>query len=110
MSRQTKFLIALAIAFISLIAINVYANNATPLFFPILRQGYYIAPTPSPTPSPTPTERPPGVYIEEFNPSEYPSSDYVVVINTQKESQNFTGWFMKNDKVWTPFYLSLIHI
>jgi len=96
MSRQTKFLIALAIAFASVTVMSVLADT---IYLPAV----YRQPTPTATKTPTPTARPPGIYIDGFNPSEYPTSDYVTVINTQTKSQDFSGWFMKNDKVWTPF-------
>ena len=98
MSRQTKFLIALAIAFLSIVAITVIASTDVSLFFPVMRQGYYIAPTPSPTPLPTPTERPPGVYIDSFTPSEIPAGDYLVIINTTDNKVDFTDWIIKAER------------
>jgi len=84
MSRQTKFLIALAIAFASITVMSVLADT---IYLPVVYR--------QPTPTPTPTERPPGVYIEEFHPSTNPRDDYLVIINTTDNKVNFTDWFIK---------------
>ena len=91
MSRQTKFLIALAIAFASVTVMSVLADT---IYLPIV----YRQPTPTATNTPTPTARPPGVYIEEFHPSTNPRDDYLVIINTTDDKVNFTGWFIKAEK------------
>ena len=91
MSRQTKFFIAIVIAFASVTVMSVLADT---IYLPAV----YRQPTPTATNTPTPTARPPGVYIEEFNPSEVPAGDYLVIINTTDNKVNFTGWFIKAEK------------
>jgi hypothetical protein len=94
MSRQTKFFIAIVIAFASVTVMSVLADT---IYLPIV----YRQPTPTATNTPTPTARPPGVYIEEFHPSEYPSDDYLVIINTTDDKVDFTDWFIKAEKAQT---------
>jgi len=91
MSRQTKFFIAIVIAFASVTVMSVLADT---IYLPIV----YRQHTPTATNTPTPTARPPGVYIEEFHPSTNPRDDYLVIINTTDDKVNFTGWFIKAEK------------
>ncbi len=91
MSRQTKFLIALAIAFASVTVMSVLADT---VYLPAV----YRQPTPTATKTPTPTARPPGVYIEEFHPSTNPRDDYLVIINTTDKTVKFAEWKLKAEK------------
>ena len=91
MSRQTKFLIALAIAFASVTVMSVLADT---IYLPAV----YRQPTPTATNTPTPTARPPGVYIEEFHPSTDERNDYLVIINTTEDKVDFTDLFIKTEK------------
>ena len=91
MSRQTKFMIALAIAFASITVMSVLADT---IYLPVV----YRQPTPTATNTPTPTARPPGVYIDNFHPSSNPQDDYLTIINTTDNKVDFTDWFIKTEK------------
>ncbi len=91
MSRQTKLIIALVIAFASVTVMSVLADT---IYLPAV----YRQPTPTATKTPTPTARPPGVYIDSFHPSTDPRQDYVEIINTTDNKVDFTDWFIKTEK------------
>ena len=78
MSRQTKIIIALVIALLSIVAVTVIAS-ADLIFFPVIHEAYYVGPTPSPTPTSTPTRTPTPTKTPTPTPTKTPLPEVEIV-------------------------------